>query len=90
MPAANSVAAKIAPPTLKGLYMGTNGMVFGLAFLVAPLLGGLVLDRFGKVILWTACAAVLLVGSIGRVKKRDQHQSPRRSIVNRREPDPVK
>jgi MFS family permease len=44
----------IAPAARRGKYMGLSQMVMGLAFMLGPWGGMLVLARFGGKILWTA------------------------------------
>jgi predicted MFS family arabinose efflux permease len=44
----------IAPARRRGEYMGLSQMVMGLAFMLGPWAGMLVLDRFGAKTLWTA------------------------------------
>jgi MFS family permease len=45
----------IAPARRRGEYMGLSQMVMGLAFMLGPWAGMLVLDRFGGKSLWMAC-----------------------------------
>jgi MFS family permease len=56
-----SVVADLAPAELRGSYQGAYHMSWGLAFCVAPALGGWVLGRHGGPTLWGGC---LLLGLI--------------------------
>jgi len=58
LPIANAVVADVAPPAMRGRYQGAYGLTFGLAGLVAPLLGTWVLQRFGAPALWIGCLAL--------------------------------
>lgn len=60
-----SVVAGLAPAHLRGRYMGVFGMSFGLAALVGPLLGTLVLEHVGEAALWTGCAVVGSLSGVG-------------------------
>jgi MFS family permease len=50
----------IAPPARRGEYMGLSQMVMGLAFMVGPWGGMLILARFGAKALW---ALMFLIGA---------------------------
>jgi len=62
-----TVAADAAPASQRGAYQGLFHMSFGAAALAAPLLGSLVLGRFGQGALWTCCLAVGLVSAFGQL-----------------------
>lgn len=47
-----------APANARGAYNGANGMVFSLALILAPAIGGRVYERFGQDTLWIACAVL--------------------------------
>lgn len=59
-----AVVASLAPPHLRGRYMGAFGFAFGAAATLAPLLGTQVLERAGEGPLWLGClVASALAGS---------------------------
>jgi MFS family permease len=58
LPLASAHAAAMAPPELRGRYMGAYMTAFGASFILAPLLGGPVLDRWGAGALWGGCLAL--------------------------------
>lgn len=66
-PAAATLVADLAPPDLRGRYQGAFAMTWGVAFTLAPLLGGEVLTRFGARTLWVACLAIGLSVAAGHL-----------------------
>ena len=58
LPLASAHAASMAPPELRGRYMGGYMTAFGASFILAPLLGGPVLERWGAGALWGGCLAL--------------------------------
>jgi MFS family permease len=65
MPVGGAYVADLAPPSRRGLYMGTYGLVWSLAFIGGPSLG-LFLFSISPAALWTACGVmgVLAAGII--------------------------
>ncbi|MFO0585028.1 MAG: MFS transporter [Anaeromyxobacter sp.] len=63
-PAGATLVADLAPAALRGRYQGAFSMSWGIAFSVAPLVGGEVLARFGARTLWLGClgAGAVLAG----------------------------
>jgi MFS family permease len=57
-PAAAAIVADLAPAELRGRYQGVFSMSWGVAFTIAPVLGGEVLTRFGGRALWFTCLAI--------------------------------
>lgn len=53
-----AVVADLAPPDLRGGYMGLTGTAWGLGLIVAPLLGTTVLTEAGRTTLWVGCASL--------------------------------
>jgi MFS family permease len=62
-----AVAADAAPPARRGAYQGVFGMSFGISALAAPLLGSLVLGRWGSATLWIACLGAGLAAAVGQL-----------------------
>jgi MFS family permease len=68
-----ALVATIAPPHLRGRYMGVFGASYGLSAFLAPGLGTQVLSHLGENALWTGClissvlggAVLLLVSTAG-------------------------
>lgn len=56
-PIAAALVADLAPPDLRGRYQGLFSMSWGVAFTLAPLVGGEVLEHAGAPTLWIACLA---------------------------------
>lgn len=63
LPVANSLVSDLAPPAARGRYQGGYLLIWGVACLVGPSLGTLVLDRLGARTLWLSCGAVGLVAA---------------------------
>jgi MFS family permease len=57
-PVAAAVVADLAPADLRGRYQGAFSMAWGVAFTLAPLLGGAVLSGLGGTALWLGCLAL--------------------------------
>ena len=60
-----SVVARLAPVHLRGRYLGVFGASFGLAGLLAPLLGTQALARLGEPSLWWGCAVLGALSAVG-------------------------
>ncbi|MFD3454766.1 MDR family MFS transporter [Streptomyces sp. NPDC058691] len=62
-PTSAAAVADMSPSHLRGRYQGVFGFGTAAASFVAPIAGGIVLDRAGGTVLWAGCAAVgLLAG----------------------------
>lgn len=55
LPVSNALTADLAPPDLRGRYMGAYSMSFGAAVCVAPVAGTWLLATLGRTGLWAAC-----------------------------------
>lgn len=62
MPVLGAYVADLAPADQRGLYMGTYGMIWAVAFVFGPSLG-MVLFSFNHLLLWVACGAMGLVAA---------------------------
>jgi len=62
MPVSGAYVADLAPAARRGLYMGTYGMVWAIAFVFGPSLGMLVFEA-NSVLLWTACGLMGLMAA---------------------------
>jgi MFS family permease len=62
MPVSAAYVADLAPADQRGLYMGTYGLVWALAFVAGPSLG-MFLFSVSPVALWTACGILGLLAS---------------------------
>ncbi|QIA27548.1 MFS transporter [Thermaerobacter sp. PB12/4term] len=56
----NAAVARAAPEDRRGSYQGLAGTLAGGAWMVGPLAGGAIVDRFGIHVLWTVTVAVAL------------------------------
>lgn len=64
-PAAQSLAADLAPTHLRGAYQGAFAVAFTSAFAAAPAVGGFVLGHAGAFWLWVCCLIVGLATAAG-------------------------
>lgn len=62
---APSIIADLSPLNLRGLYQGIFGAAWGLSLFVGPLVGSWVFERFTPVGLWSGCAVLGCLVSIG-------------------------
>ena len=66
-PLGSTIIADISPVHLRGLYSGVFGTAWGLAAFTGPALGGLVLEHFGNLTLWSACFILGLIVALGHL-----------------------
>jgi MFS family permease len=66
-PAGAAVVANLSPPELRGRYQGAFSMSWGVAFTIAPVLGGELLTRAGGPALWLACFAIGVAVAAGHL-----------------------
>ncbi|MBG0566911.1 MDR family MFS transporter [Actinoplanes aureus] len=62
---ANTVAA-LSPPALRGRYQGLNSLTWSIGTALAPILGGLVLQKGGDVVLWVGCFVLCAAAAVGQ------------------------
>ncbi|MFT3901575.1 MAG: MFS transporter [Niabella sp.] len=65
LPFMSTITALRANEYNKGRYMGLNGMAVASAFIISPLLGSHIADRFGFSTLWIGTGSLLVLTSIG-------------------------
>jgi MFS family permease len=69
VPTATALAANLAPPDMRGRYMGLFGLTWSIGFGIAPVIGGVLNDRVAPVAIWyggllmglTAAAGLMLL-----------------------------
>jgi MFS family permease len=66
-PVAAAIVADLAPLELRGRYQGAFSMSWGVAFAIAPVLGGELLTRFGGPTLWLGCLGLCVAVACGHV-----------------------
>src|SRR5512138_2223980 len=66
-PAGAAIVANLSPPELRGRYQGAFSMSWGVAFTIAPILGGEVLTRAGGPALWATCLAIGVAVAMGHL-----------------------
>ncbi|MFV8188225.1 MULTISPECIES: MFS transporter [unclassified Streptomyces] len=64
-PTQTSLVVRLSPVHGRGRYQGMYTLSWSLAALIAPLMSGLVIDRFGAEWLWGLCAVVGTVAAAG-------------------------
>ncbi|WP_221348284.1 MDR family MFS transporter [Streptomyces beigongshangae] len=64
-PTQTSIVVRLSPTRGRGRYQGMYTMSWSVAALVAPLMSGVVIDRYGAAWLWGVCAAVGTVAGVG-------------------------
>jgi MFS family permease len=64
-PIQTGLVVRLSPVHGRGRYQGMYTMSWAVAALVAPLMGGFVIDRFGSAWLWGACAVIGMVAAGG-------------------------
>ena len=64
-PTQTGLVVRLSPVHGRGRYQGVYTLSWSLAALVAPLMSGVVIDRFGAEWLWGACAVVGTAAAVG-------------------------
>ncbi|WP_229067945.1 MFS transporter [Actinoplanes sp. DH11] len=65
-PSNAATVAALSPPELRGRYQGLNSLTWSIGTALAPVLGGLVLQRGGDA-LWVGCFALCAIASAGQL-----------------------
>ncbi|MFH7322335.1 MFS transporter [Aeromicrobium sp. JJY06] len=66
MPTAAWITSRFATVRFRGRYLGVFGLTSALAFLVGPLLSGILLEWAGPQALWWACAGLMAASAVAR------------------------
>jgi MFS family permease len=64
-PTGTALAANLAPPDMRGRYMGLYGITWGVAFGIGPLIGGYLNDNVAPVAIWIFGLAAGLTATTG-------------------------
>ena len=64
-PTGSAITANLAPPDMRGRYMGFYGITWGVSFGIAPVIGGLLNDRVAPVATWIFGLAAGLSAVVG-------------------------
>ena len=77
---ASAIVADLADPAARGRYLGLFGLSFGVADLVAPLVGPRTYENLGAAWLWTGCLVLFVIAALGNlairstvIARRDEH-----------------
>ncbi len=63
-PTSSAYVSQLAPAAVQGAYMGVYSMIINVGFILAPLAGVAVYERFGSQILWLATLGMGLVAAL--------------------------
>jgi MFS family permease len=85
-PSAQLTAAELAPAWLRGRYQGAYALVWAGATIVAPVAGGVILDRLGPRALWLAGAATcgLVACALAATSRQRERRVQHVTSLNRR------
>ncbi len=67
VPTATTLTANLAPPEMRGRYMGVYGLTWGIALGIGPVVGGFLNDRVAPVAIWYGGLAIGLAAMLGFV-----------------------
>ncbi|MBI9043440.1 MAG: MFS transporter [Anaerolineaceae bacterium] len=65
MPISTNMVARIAPPDMRGRYMGVYGLTMGFAKFFAPMIGGLLNDNIAPVAIWYGGTLMAMMSAAG-------------------------
>jgi len=65
VPTATTLTANLAPPEMRGRYMGVYGLTWGVALGIGPVMGGFLNDRVAPVAIWYGGLAIGLAAMLG-------------------------
>ncbi len=65
IPTSTALTANLAPPDMRGRYMGVYGLTWGVAMGIGPVLGGTLNDQLAPVAIWYAGLVLGAVAMIG-------------------------
>jgi MFS family permease len=64
VPTSTAITADLAPPELRGRYMGMLGLTWSLGFGIGPILGGLIIDHIAPRALWPITASAGIAAAL--------------------------
>ena len=66
-PSNAATVAALSPPGLRGRYQGLNSLTWSVGTALAPILGGLVLQRGGGTVLWVGCLVLCVLVAVAQL-----------------------
>ncbi|MDI6099900.1 MFS transporter [Actinoplanes sp. NEAU-A12] len=66
-PSNAATVAALSPPELRGRYQGLSSLSWSAGSALAPIIGGLVLQKAGDVVLWGGCFALCVLVAVGHL-----------------------
>ncbi|WP_370880952.1 MDR family MFS transporter [Streptomyces africanus] len=88
-PTQTGLVVRLSPLHGRGRYQGMYSMSWSVAALVAPLMSGFVIDRFGAEWLWGLCAVVGTVAGLGYGVLMRRVPEDEQPVVEAVEPEPA-
>lgn len=67
IPTSTALTANLAPPDMRGRYMGVYSLTWGVGFGLGPVVGGLLNDHVAPVAMWYGGMALGLAAAVGFV-----------------------
>lgn len=67
IPTSTALTANLAPPTMRGRYMGIYSLTWGIGFGIGPVIGGFLNDNLAPVAIWYGGLAMGLAAMLGFV-----------------------
>jgi MFS family permease len=64
VPTSTTLTANLAPPEMRGRYMGLYGLIWTISVGLGPVLGGLLNDRLAPVAMWYGACLLALVAAL--------------------------
>jgi MFS family permease len=68
LPSMSNYVAELSPPDRRGEYMGLYSMSWGVAFAIGPWLGTVVLERYGRNVLWGGVFVVAALAALAMTR----------------------
>jgi MFS family permease len=69
-PVGQALVARFAPQHMRGRYMASFGFTWGIAFIIGPLAGGLVMDNYDPRWVWYGCLILGAISALGYLALR--------------------
>ena len=64
-PTSTTLTAALAPPSMRGRYMGVLTLTWGISFGIGPVLGGILSDQFAPAAIWYGGLVMGLAAALG-------------------------
>lgn len=88
IPRSTALTANLAPPELRGRYMGVYGLTWSVGFGIGPVIGGILNDTLAPVAIWYGGLVMGLAAALGFVLLARSREAQVR-LKNRKDAEPV-